>query len=202
MSTRNEFSKSLNEHQLVEGEKRHAPLDHVQGTNTSVDQDGSSKDTGSSETFEDLETHPTKNQKRPETLFPTRSVVSTHSQRSYAAPDGYTCFSEDEGTQPVDNIELGSNQDKEIIVTWDGEDDPKSPRSIGLARKWAIVIILSLSSLCVTCASAMYTSTYSQIEKEFGCSREVATLGLSLFVMGLGTGPLLLSPVRKCVKRM
>lgn len=43
----------------------------------------------------------------------------------------------------------------------------------------------------------MYTLTYSQIESEFNTSREVATLGLSLFVVGLGTGPAILSPVCK-----
>lgn len=41
----------------------------------------------------------------------------------------------------------------------------------------------------------MYTSTYGQITKEFRCSQIVATLGLSLFVMGLGLGPMILSPL-------
>lgn len=46
-----------------------------------------------------------------------------------------------------------------------------------------------------TCASAMYTSTYAQLEEEFHCSRIVATLGLSLFVIGLGLGPMVMSPL-------
>jgi len=45
-----------------------------------------------------------------------------------------------------------------------------------------------------TCTSSIYTSTYEQLEKEFHCSRIVATLGLSLFIMGLGIGPMLLGP--------
>lgn len=32
----------------------------------------------------------------------------------------------------------------------------------------------------------MYTVTYDQIMEEFGCSREIATLGLSFFIWGLG----------------
>ena len=32
----------------------------------------------------------------------------------------------------------------------------------------------------------MYTATYEQLMKEFGCSQEVATLGLSFFILGLG----------------
>ena len=38
-----------------------------------------------------------------------------------------------------------------------------------------------------TNVSSIYTSTYGQIVPEFHISREVATLGLSLFVLGLGT---------------
>jgi hypothetical protein len=46
-----------------------------------------------------------------------------------------------------------------------------------------------------TCTSSIYTSTYTQLEKEFDISRIVATLGLSLFIMGLGIGPMLLGPL-------
>ncbi|KAL9000711.1 MAG: hypothetical protein Q9169_000747 [Polycauliona sp. 2 TL-2023] len=80
-------------------------------------------------------------------------------------------------------------------VQWDGESDPANPRSMGSARKWMIVLIVSCSSACVTCTSSMYTSTYGQITQEFHCSQIVATLGLSLFVMGLGLGPMILSPL-------
>ena len=41
----------------------------------------------------------------------------------------------------------------------------------------------------------MYTLTYNQITTEFQVSREVATLGLSLFVIGLGFGPMVLGPL-------
>lgn len=46
-----------------------------------------------------------------------------------------------------------------------------------------------------TCTSSIYTSTYSQILGELHTSREVATLGLSFFVVGLGCGPMFLSPL-------
>jgi hypothetical protein len=46
-----------------------------------------------------------------------------------------------------------------------------------------------------TCASSIYATTYAQLMKEFGSSREVVTLGLSLFVFGLAVGPMVLSPL-------
>lgn len=48
---------------------------------------------------------------------------------------------------------------------------------------------------CRTCDSSIYTGAYEQVEKEFGVSQEVTTLGLSLFVLGLAVGPLFLSPL-------
>lgn len=40
-----------------------------------------------------------------------------------------------------------------------------------------------------TNASSIYTSTYGQMDAEFGNSRIVATLGLSTFVLGIALGP-------------
>ena len=85
--------------------------------------------------------------------------------------------------------------DKAYEVSWDGEHDPLNPKSMSKARKWLIVAIASTSSTCVTCASSLYTSTYAQLRRDFHCSEIVATLGLSLFVVGLGIGPMLLGPL-------
>ena len=70
-----------------------------------------------------------------------------------------------------------------------------NPKNKPTPRKWLVVVIIAFSSLCVTCASALYTSTYQQLEPEFGVSREVATVGLTTFVCGLGLGPMFLSPL-------
>ena len=95
-----------------------------------------------------------------------------------------------------DGIGEGEGGEKPLDeVRWDGEGDATNPRNFGTAKKWVIVIVVSAGSTCVTCTSSMYTLTYGQITGEFGVSRVVATLGLSVFVMGLGVGPMLLSPL-------
>jgi len=89
-------------------------------------------------------------------------------------------------------------QDKnEFKVSWDGDHDSMNPKCMSKAQKWLIVAILSTSSTCVTCASSLYTSTYTyaQLEQDFHCSKIVATLGLSIFVAGLGIGSMLLGPL-------
>jgi hypothetical protein len=34
-------------------------------------------------------------------------------------------------------------------ISWEGDDDPMCPRSISVARKWAIVLTVGMGSLCV-----------------------------------------------------
>ena len=87
------------------------------------------------------------------------------------------------------------DEEKRFEVQWEGDDDPTNPRCLSKRRKWMIVLLVSAGSTCVTCASSMYTLTYAQLSSDFHISRVIATLGLSLFVMGLGIGPMLLAPL-------
>jgi MFS family permease len=50
-----------------------------------------------------------------------------------------------------------------------------------------------------TAASSIYASTYPQLIKEFHTSQEVATLGLSLFVVGLAISPMVLGPLSEVI---
>jgi MFS family permease len=85
--------------------------------------------------------------------------------------------------------------DEDFLVGYDGDDDPINPKNKKNATKWCIVIILALGSFCVTCASSLYTTTYEGMSREFGSSRIVNTLGLSTFVFGLGSAPMVLGPL-------
>ncbi|KAK2130661.1 MFS transporter [Fusarium oxysporum II5] len=79
--------------------------------------------------------------------------------------------------------------------------DADHPYNMSSGRKWIIVIVISFSSLCVTCASSIYSTTYSQIMIEFHTSHELATLGLSLYIWGMGVGPLVLGPLSELYGR-
>ena len=91
---------------------------------------------------------------------------------------------------------------KAFEVTFDDHDSTNPRQQYGTARKWTMVFTVSLTALCVTCVSSLYTQTYEQIEPEFGVSEIVATLGLSLFVAGLGIGPMLLAPLSEFYGRV
>lgn len=85
--------------------------------------------------------------------------------------------------------------DPRFEVSFTGDDDSRSPRSLPTPRKWLIVSIVSATSLCVACTSSLYTSTYTQIEARFDISEIVAILGLTLFAVGLGLSPMILAPL-------
>ncbi|KAJ8112603.1 hypothetical protein OPT61_g5062 [Boeremia exigua] len=124
------------------------------------------------------------------------SFKRVESHQSRAGADGYTWHHDGDGSsQRVNRAKAGVVTPEPYLVTFDGDADPENPRSMSNLRRWAIVLICAASSLCVTCTSSLYTSTYSQLEPEFGSSRLVCTLGLSLFVAGMGTGPMVLSPL-------
>lgn len=124
----------------------------------------------------------------------THSRSSIRSHQSYT--DGYSFSPDEEEEQSKPGGEDDRDPEKEFEVTFSGDNDPLNPKTNrSNLRKWSIVLIGSSCSLCVTCASALYTSTYLQLEKDFGVSREVATLGLTTYVCGLGLGPMFLSPL-------
>ena len=118
----------------------------------------------------------------------TQSRRSVKSHRSHGGDDGY-CVHHDHEKQP------GDDPSDEYEVKFDGPTDPMNPRSRPKARKWLVNLILSSGSLCATCTASAYTFTYGQIGPEFGVSRIVWTLGLSLYIMGLGIGPMILAPL-------
>lgn len=89
----------------------------------------------------------------PNLPTPLHGVRSRSSARSHKSYDGYTVDRDDDDTQTAHPV----TAENEFEVRFEGESDPLNPRNRTAVRKWVIVLILAFSSLCVTCASALYT---------------------------------------------
>ncbi|KAK4185555.1 major facilitator superfamily domain-containing protein [Podospora australis] len=113
--------------------------------------------------------------------YGVEDLIDHSSSSSLEAPDDEPATPQDPNAgQEVDPFE----------VTWDGGDlDPLCPRSMPTWRKWTIITITSIGSFAVTHGSAIYTASYEQMNAEFHTSRLVATIGLSLYVLGIALGP-------------
>ncbi|KAA1469729.1 MFS general substrate transporter [Dentipellis sp. KUC8613] len=88
------------------------------------------------------------------------------------------------------------NPDFEVVL--EPEDDPQE---LPLYRRWLAVLTIASASICVTCASSAASFTEPGISAEFHVSREVSILGISLFVLGLGCGPLVIGPLSELYGR-
>ncbi|KAJ7813864.1 MFS general substrate transporter [Mycena olivaceomarginata] len=71
---------------------------------------------------------------------------------------------------------------------------PENPLCFSTFRKWLAVVVIAAGSLCVACASSVAAFTELKMAEEFRVSREPTILTISLFVLGLGLGPLVTGP--------
>ncbi|KAI9810821.1 MAG: hypothetical protein M1827_006028 [Pycnora praestabilis] len=73
--------------------------------------------------------------------------------------------------------------------------DPEDPRNWPLWRKWSIIIALLPIDLSGSFAASGFSPASMEFSKDMHVSTEVATLGLSMYVLGLAFGPMALAPL-------
>ncbi|GKZ86014.1 GTPase-activating protein [Aspergillus niger] len=111
----------------------------------------------------------------------------------FPAPDHAKTKSEvttRESPSPTSSDTLGL-----ILVDFTGPDDPDMPRNWPMLTKTIVMIDVMLLNFSFYAASAIFTPSIPLIEKDFGATNAEGTLGLSLFVIAYGIGPLILSPL-------
>ncbi|KAI1208052.1 major facilitator superfamily transporter [Annulohypoxylon truncatum] len=86
-------------------------------------------------------------------------------------------------------------KDGAILVDWYYTDDPDNPQNWSNLRRAMVAFIICLYTFVVYTSSAIYTTSSEGVMQEFGVNATEASLGLALFVLGYGLGPLLFSPL-------
>lgn len=82
-----------------------------------------------------------------------------------------------------------------ILVDWYHTDDQENPQNWSSGRKTLVVLQIYMYTLAVYIGSAIITPSQPYIEEQFHVTPEVASLGLSLYVLGYGVGALVFSPL-------
>lgn len=72
-------------------------------------------------------------------------------------------------------------------VTWI-PNDPRNPMLFPEFLKWGLTLTVAIATLAVALISSAFTGGIAEIQAEFGIGEEVATLGVSLFVVGFAVG--------------
>ncbi|KAI1384538.1 benomyl/methotrexate resistance protein [Hypoxylon trugodes] len=81
------------------------------------------------------------------------------------------------------------------LVDWYGPDDPENPQNWSSSWKLLIMSIMCILNFSFYIASSIYVPGIPSIMEDLDTSEIVATLGLSLFTLGYGLGPMLWSPM-------
>ncbi|KIW12473.1 hypothetical protein PV08_09750 [Exophiala spinifera] len=98
-------------------------------------------------------------------------------------------------TQPSRPIKPAVTSDGTILVDWYTTDDPENPQNWSRGKKAVVVLQIYLYTLAVYMGSAIFTPSEPYIVEKMGVSPNVAALGLSMYVLGYGIGPLIFSPL-------
>jgi MFS family permease len=103
--------------------------------------------------------------------------------------------------QVLEHQYSGSGTEEDPYIVEFLHNDPRNPRNFPTLGKWTITILVAIATFGVTFDSSAYTGGIRQIIEQFGVNQEVATLGVSLFVLGFAIGPLLWAPLSELYGR-
>ncbi|KAL8927791.1 MAG: hypothetical protein Q9208_002207 [Pyrenodesmia sp. 3 TL-2023] len=185
--------------QFPQDKRQDAQLERIQSAATAASSSSSSSASSASvireeigmsrvQTGRDLERHPTE-----------LSRIETH--RSQHSNTVGRSLRSRESKKPLPNFGGGKEyppqlpEREEYVVEFDGPDDPLHPQNWPIKRKIAIAVMLGYTTLVAAFGSSIYSAATQVVGAYFHVSTEVGLLGLSLYVLGFATGPILWAPL-------
>ncbi|KAI9369849.1 major facilitator superfamily domain-containing protein [Aspergillus egyptiacus] len=80
-------------------------------------------------------------------------------------------------------------------------DDPENPKNWPKWKKWYVTMVVSFTCFVVAFASSVITADVEGPAEEFGVSREVSLVVVTVFVVGFGVGPMAFAPMSEMFGR-
>jgi DHA1 family multidrug resistance protein-like MFS transporter len=96
---------------------------------------------------------------------------------------------------PSRPIEPEKLDDGTILVDWYATDDAANPQNFSFWKKATVLAQILLYTMGVYMGSAIYSPSIPGVMDRFGVEIGAASLGLSMYVLAYGIGPLLFSPL-------
>lgn len=93
------------------------------------------------------------------------------------------------------------NEVELVNLDWDDSEDPENPQNWSALKKWWITITVAITCLCCSLGSSLYTGAIPEMMVRFNASTELCLVGLTLYLVGLATGPLLCGPLSEKIGR-
>lgn len=90
----------------------------------------------------------------------------------------------------------------EYVVEFDGPNDPLHAQNWPLMRKkMPVAVTLGFVTLTAAFGSSIFSAAIGSVAAQYGISREVGILGVSLYVLGFATGPIVWAPMSELYGR-
>ncbi|OBA19602.1 multidrug resistance [Metschnikowia bicuspidata var. bicuspidata NRRL YB-4993] len=86
-------------------------------------------------------------------------------------------------------------QDSQILIQWEGDDDPDNPYKWPVWYKVIFVTQITLLTSSIYMAGAIYMPSVEQLMVHMNTTRLKASLPLTCFTFGYGVGPMVFSPL-------
>ncbi|EIN09356.1 MFS general substrate transporter [Punctularia strigosozonata HHB-11173 SS5] len=99
-----------------------------------------------------------------------------------------------ESTKP-EEVEMWDDPQWLRTVDWYGPDDPECPMNWSFSKKCFVTFDICFITFSIYIGSAIYSPGIPYVAQDFGVSDVAATLGITMFVIGYGIGPMFLSPL-------
>ncbi|KAK6005294.1 hypothetical protein QM012_008073 [Aureobasidium pullulans] len=90
---------------------------------------------------------------------------------------------------------------EEYVVEFDGPNDPMHAQNWPFKKKLPVAASLGFVTLTAAFGSSIFSAATGSVALEYGVSREVGILGISLYVLGFATGPILWAPMSELYGR-
>ncbi|KAK9414596.1 hypothetical protein SUNI508_11034 [Seiridium unicorne] len=76
-----------------------------------------------------------------------------------------------------------------------GLDHSENPFELSSARRWACTLMVIRMTATIAFCSSIHTAATTSVAEDFNYSRTVSTLGVSTFLFGFASGPLISAPL-------
>ncbi|KAK8000838.1 MFS multidrug transporter [Apiospora marii] len=100
-------------------------------------------------------------------------------------------------------LSMERKSEDEVVVSWDGPDDPENPLNWTWKRKWVATILVSCFTFISPFSSTMVTPALDQIGAELSIPKGfMQALVMSIFLLGYAQGPFVLAPLSEIYGRV
>lgn len=138
----------------------------------------------------------------PTDIAPAIPRQSREHDSEKSGPHSQTTFVDESLESTVPSAEDDEQEDPNIVY-WSSPDDAANPQNWSASTKWTQIGILSALTFLTPLASSMFAPGVPELMREFNTSSSVlATLVVSIYVLGFAFGPLVIAPLSELYGRL